>query len=57
MDLPDWNNLSDDERVKLVKVVEFYNWPPGSDGQFALDFYNELRRILRDHKANLPMTA
>jgi len=57
INLPDWNDLSNDERTKLVRIVEWFNWPPRNDGQFALEFYNELAKLMRDHEARLPMTS
>lgn len=50
MQLPDWNSLTNDERVKLVGVVETFNWPPGNDGQFAIEFYDAINKVMRQRE-------
>ena len=50
MQLPDWNSLTNDERSKLVSIVESFSWPPGNDGQFAVEFYGALNRVLRERE-------
>lgn len=50
MQLPDWNSLTNDERTKLVRVVETFAWPPGNDGQFAIEFYREINKVMRERE-------
>lgn len=50
MRLPHWNALSNDERTRLVGVVSLFSWPPGNDGQFAIEFYDALNKMLRERK-------
>lgn len=50
MQLPQWNSLTNEERVELVKVVEYFNWPPGNDGQFAIEFYSAVNKMLRERE-------
>lgn len=47
MQLPQWNDLTNDERTRLVEVVSLFSWPPGNDGQFAIEFYDALNKMLR----------
>ena len=55
--LPDWNDLSNDERTKLVGIVRTFAWPPGMDGQFALEFYNEVKKMMYEHRPQLHLTS
>lgn len=50
MQLPDWNSLTNDERVELVDVVSMFAWPPGNDGQFAIEFYAAVNKMLRQRE-------
>jgi hypothetical protein len=50
MQLPDWNSLTNDERTTLVNVVSWFSWPPGNDGQFAIDFYAAINKVLRERE-------
>jgi len=50
MQLPDWNSLTNDERVELVSVVSMFSWPPGNDGQFAIEFYRAINEMLRERE-------
>lgn len=50
MRLPDWNALTNEERTKLISVVEWFNWPPGNDGDFAIRFYDALDEMLRQRE-------
>lgn len=50
MQLPDWNSLTNDERTELVKVVSWFAWPPGNDGQFALEYYQAINKMLRERE-------
>jgi hypothetical protein len=50
MQLPDWNSLTNDERTRLVDLVSTFAWPPGNDGQFAVEFYGALNRMLRQRE-------
>lgn len=50
MQLPEWNSLTNDERTKLVQVVSYFSWPPGNDGQFAIEFYEQLNKVLRERE-------
>jgi hypothetical protein len=50
MQLPDWNSLTNEERTALVNVVSWFSWPPGNDGQFAIDFYAAINKVLRERE-------
>jgi hypothetical protein len=55
--LPDWNSLSNDERTELVKIVSWFSWPPGNDGQFALEFYNAVKKMAYEHRPKILMVG
>lgn len=50
MQLPDWNSLTNEERTDLVKTVSWFSWPPGNDGQFAIEFYAAINKMLRERE-------
>jgi len=47
--VPDWNSLSNDERVKLCDVWEMHSCPHACGGS-VIYLYEEIRKVLKERE-------
>jgi hypothetical protein len=50
--VPEWNNLTNDERTMLVDVWEMHSCPHACGGS-PIYFYAEIRKILKDRERRI----